>query len=379
MKIIYSICGLFNSGGMERIVTQKANYLTDVYGYDVTIVTTDQKGRPVFFPLSTRIKHVDLGVNYGDGEHDYMNVILKVLGKKLKTRTHYKRLKRFLMKEHADIVITTMNNDIDMMSKIHDGSKKICEFHFSRQTKILEAPNVILRNIQKVRMYLWKRTFAKFDKFVVLTKEDMIAWGNLQNMTVIPNFVDNIPDYVSGTREKRVICVGRVVYQKGFDLMLNIWSEVVKSVKEWQLYIFGNGDKSELEKKMESLGLADTVHLMPATKRIGDEYDKSSLFALSSRYEGLPMVLLEAMSHGLPVVSFACPCGPKDVINPNFGSIVDNGDIQGFAKSMIEWMKNMDRLNEGSKNAYDAVHNYTKDKVMQKWVALFESLTLQHE
>lgn len=74
--------------------------------------------------MSTKVKHFDLGINYGDGEHDDMNVILKVLGKKLKTRKHYKRLKRFLMKEHADIVITTMNNDIDMMSKIHDGSKK---------------------------------------------------------------------------------------------------------------------------------------------------------------------------------------------------------------------------------------------------------------
>ena len=161
--------------------------------------------------------------------------------------------------------------------------------------------------------------------------------------------------------------------------MLNIWSDVVKSAKEWQLYIFGNGDKSELEKKMESLGLSDTVHLMPATKRIGDEYDKSSLFALSSRYEGLPMVLLQAMSHGLPVVSFACPCGPKDVIHPNFGTIVDNGDIKGFANSMIGWMNDLERLNEGSKNAYDAVHDYTKDKLMEKWDALFKSLTLKHE
>lgn len=374
MKIIYSICGLYNSGGMERIITQKANYLADVFGYDVTIVTTDQKDRPIFFPLSKKVKHVDLGVNYGDGEHDDMNVFLKVLGKKLKTKKHYQRLKQFLMAEHADIVITTMNNDIDMMSKIHDGSKKVCEFHFSRQTKILEAPNAILRNIQKIRMLLWKKSFAKFDKFVVLTEEDKKAWGNLSNMVVIPNFVDEIPAYVSGKRDKRVICVGRAVYQKGFDLMLDVWADVVKHIDGWQLYFYGNGNKRELEKKKEKLGLSESVHFMPATKNIGEEYDRSSLFALSSRYEGLPMVLLEAMSHGLPVVSFACPCGPKDVIDSSFGTIVDNGDIHGFAKKMVEWMSNDALLKEGSINAYHAVCNYTKEKVMRKWDALFKSM-----
>lgn len=375
MKIIYSICGLYNSGGMERIVTQKANYLADVFGYNVTIVTTDQKDRPVFFSLSTKVKHFDLGINYGDGEHDNMNVIKKVLGKKMKTRQHFRKLNAFLCEEKADIVITTINNDLNLLLKIQDGSKKICEFHFSRQTKILEAPNALLRNIQRIRMVLWKRYFAKYDKFIVLTEEDKVAWGNLKNMIVIPNFVDEIPPYVSAKREKRVICVGRAVYQKGFDLMLDIWKFVMEKDTEWQLYIYGNGDKTALEDKKKNLGLTNSVHLMPATKTIDQEYDKSSIYALSSRYEGLPMVLLEAMSHGLPIVSFACPCGPKDVIKETFGSIVENGDTKSFSNVLLEWMHNPDKLELGSKNAYGEIQKYSKSAIMKKWNLLFKKIT----
>lgn len=374
MKIIYSICGLYNSGGMERIVTQKANYLADVFGFDVTILTTDQNGRPVFFSLSPNVKHIDLGINYGDGEHDDMNVIKKVLGKKMKTRQHFRKLNAFLCNEKADIVVTTINNDLNLLLKIQDGSKKICEFHFSRQTKILEAPNALLRNIQRVRMVLWKRYFAKYDKFIVLTEEDKVAWGNLNNMIVIPNFVDEIPPYVSAKREKRVICVGRAVYQKGFDLMLDIWKFVMEKDTEWQLYIYGNGDKTALEDKMKKLGLTNSVHLMPATKTIDQEYDKSSIYALSSRYEGLPMVLLEAMSHGLPIVSFACPCGPKDVIKETFGSIVENGDTKSFSNVLLEWMHNPDKLELGSKNAYGEIQKYSKCAIMKKWNLLFKKI-----
>lgn len=374
MKIIYSICGLYNSGGMERIVTQKANYLADVFGYDVTILTTDQNGRPVFFSLSPNVKHIDLDINYGDGQHDDMNVIKKVLGKKMKTRQHFRKLNAFLCNEKADIVVTTINNDLNLLLKIQDGSKKICEFHFSRQTKILEAPNALLRNIQRVRMVLWKRYFAKYDKFIVLTEEDKVAWGNLKNMIVIPNFVDEIPPYVSAKREKRVICVGRAVYQKGFDLMLDIWKFVMEKDTEWQLYIYGNGDKTALEDKMKKLGLTNSVHLMPATKTIDQEYDKSSIYALSSRYEGLPMVLLEAMSHGLPIVSFACPCGPKDVIKETFGSIVENGDTKSFSNVLLGWMHNPDKLELGSKNAYGEIQKYSKSAIMKKWNLLFKKI-----
>lgn len=345
-----------------------------MFGFDVTILTTDQNGRPVFFSLSPNVKHIDLGINYGDGEHDDMNVIKKVLGKKMKTRQHFRKLNAFLCNEKADIVVTTINNDLNLLLKIQDGSKKICEFHFSRQTKILEAPNALLRNIQRVRMVLWKRYFAKYDKFIVLTEEDKVAWGNLKNMIVIPNFVDEIPPYVSAKREKRVICVGRAVYQKGFDLMLDIWKFVMEKDTEWQLYIYGNGDKTALEDKMKKLGLTNSVHLMPATKTIDQEYDKSSIYALSSRYEGLPMVLLEAMSHGLPIVSFACPCGPKDVIKETFGSIVENGDTKSFSNVLLEWMHNPDKLELGSKNAYGEIQKYSKSAIMKKWNLLFKKI-----
>lgn len=359
---------------MERIITQKANYLADELGYEVVIITTDQNNRPVFFPLSSKVKHIDLGINYGDGQHDKLNVFIKVLGKRLKYREHFEKLEKVLIEEKADIVITTINNDLDMIPLIQDGSKKICEFHFSRQTKYLEASNLFLAKIQDYRMMKWAKAFNKYDKFVVLTEEDKNSWNNVNNIIVIPNFIDSLPDFSNSKRENRVICVGRAVYQKGFDLMLEAWAKVVKEIYDWHLYIWGNGDKSELEKQIIKLGIKDSAHLMPATKQIADEYDKSSIYALSSRYEGLPMVLLEAMSHGLPIVSFACPCGPKDIINDSFGSIVPNSDVDSFAKELVRWMKDESLRCKGSLAAYDAVKNYEKRAVMGKWVSLFNDL-----
>lgn len=372
MKIIYCIDAVSNSGGMERILQQKANYFADIIGYEVIIITTEQGDLKPFFQFSPRIRFIDLNVNYGDrADKKEKNVLLKVIWKNLHKPIHKRKLTRVLMKEKANVVITLFNNDIGFLYKIKDGSKKIIEYHFMHDNKIVLAQNKIIKYVQRFRLNIWKRQLSQFDHFVVLTNEDKGLWGNMSNITVIPNFIIYIPQKEADVKKKRIITVGRVSYEKGFDRLLYAWEFVQKEYKDWDLYLFGNGDKHWLYNVVSEKELSN-VHIEPATQNIEEEYCHSSIYVLPSRCEGLPMVLLEAMSYGLPIVSFECPCGPKDIIRKEFGTLVPNGDIQGLADAMMSWMADEDKRILGGKAARKAAERYTQDVVMKQWIKLFE-------
>ena len=374
MKIIYCIHAVSNSAGMERILQQEANYFADVIGYEVVIVTTEQNGKRPFFPFSPQIRFVDLNIKYGDvAVVDKRNIIWKEIWKSVHKPIHKRRLRKVLFHEKADYVITLFNNDIGFIPSIKDGSKKIAWFHFTYTYKSIAARNFIVRAVQQIRCHVWKKDFSKFDHFVVLTEEDKNAWGNMKNITVIPNCIPSVPKEGSDCKTKRVISVGRADYQKGFDLLLKAWKIVAKKYPDWHLDIFGNGEKNDMECLILNNKLESCVSLHPATKEIASEYLNSSLYVLSSRYEGLPMVLLEAISYGLPVVSFQCPCGPKDIVREDFGTLVPNGDIQGLADAIMSWIADENKRIQGGIAARRDAEKYTQDEVMQKWINLLES------
>ncbi|MDE5552879.1 MAG: glycosyltransferase, partial [Muribaculaceae bacterium] len=226
MKIAYTISGLFNSGGMENILTQKASYLADRLGYDVTIITTDQKGRESYFPLSDKVKRVDLGVNYCDFKDSKLWQIKKEQLKKV----HRARLSEVLDAEKFDVCISLMDFDFDFLYKINDGSRKIIETHFSRYAKVLATPNRLMQFAQRVRTLSWKNRIRKYDRFVVLTHEDKAQWGDLPNIEVIPNFINTSPTNFASQDSKKIISVGRMDYQKGYDMLLNAWKIAQKKL-----------------------------------------------------------------------------------------------------------------------------------------------------
>ncbi len=375
MKIVYCINSTFNSGGMERILMYKANYLADILGYEVCIATTDQQGRSNFFNFSDRIRFVDFGIDY-DAEKERC-LFVRLLSKFFKKRRHKKCLSAFLSRERPDICISMFCREMDFLTKIKDGSRKILEFHFSKNIKLIEAPNKIIYFAQKLRLIGWKRAIGKYDAFVVLTEEDRQAWGDMDNIRVIPNFLTGCPAGQAALTAKRVISVGRLGYQKGFDYLIRIWKIVHQERPDWQLCVFGNGNEGErekLERMIREYGLEDSVSLNPATPDIGKEYLKSSLYAMTSRFEGLPMVLLEVMSYGLPIVSFACPCGPRDVVDESFGSLVPVGDVEGFARKLVEWMDDGERRRQAGEVARETVKKYMQSEIMKKWDGLFRQL-----
>lgn len=376
MKLIYCICSLQNPGGMERVLLNKVTYLTGRLHWDVTIVTTDQKGRPAFYPFPDAVRMVDLGINYTDdnGKHP----LLKIAGYLQRRRRHRKLLTKLLMKERADIVVSLYPSESSFIPDIKDGSKKVLELHFCKFFRLQYGRSGLLGLIDRWRTRQDEKIVGKFDKFVVLTNEDKGYWGQLPNIEVIPNAAMHIGNKYSDSTAHRIIAVGRLDYQKGFDRLIEAWALIQKhkKYKDWNLDIFGQGEWHDmLQQMIERHGLQDNTHINRPTRDIGTEYAKSSLLVMSSNYEGFPMVMIEAMACGLPVVSFDFKCGPKDIIKDGInGLLVPNGNIDALAQAMIKIMDNDTYRKELSLNARQVVSTYSEDTVMEKWVKLFNSL-----
>lgn len=376
MKLIYCICSLQNPGGMERVLLNKVTYLTGRLHWDVTIVTTDQKGRPAFYPFPHAVRMIDLGINYTDdnGKHP----LLKIAGYLQRRRRHRKLLTKLLMKERADIVVSLYPSESSFIPDIKDGSKKVLELHFCKFFRLQYGRSGLLGLIDRWRTRQDEKIVGKFDKFVVLTNEDKGYWGQLPNIEVIPNAAMHIGNKYSDSTAHRIIAVGRLDYQKGFDRLIEAWALIQKhkKYKDWNLDIFGQGEWHDmLQQMIERHGLQDNTHINRPTRDIGTEYAKSSLLVMSSNYEGFPMVMIEAMACGLPVVSFDFKCGPKDIIKDGInGLLVPNGNIDALAQAMIKIMDNDTYRKELSLNARQVVSTYSEEAVMSQWIRLFNSL-----
>ena len=371
MKIAYILPGIYNSGGVEKTVILKANYLADIMGYDVTIITCDNNGSDSFFEISKNVKIQNIDIEFKKYLGSYFWLIKRIpLIKKYK-----KQLKKILFTERFDIVISVMWHEFPFLYKFKDGSKKVLEFHFTKYCKVILANNLIKKIIQFLRIsVLWGRKIKKYDKFVLLTEKDRKDWNNLNNSIVIPNFVSISPIMQEYKETKNVLSVGRINFEKGFDLLIKAWSKVHSRYNDWKLTIVGDGDKTELSDLVNSLGLEAAVSLLPATKNINEFYRQSSLYVLSSRYEGFGIVMIEAMANGLPVVAFDCPYGPREIIDTSFGSLVEAENIDELSDVIIKWIDDKKGRIDASMKAREHAMKFSQENIMDVWDNLFKSL-----
>lgn len=372
MKLLYNIAGTYRPAGMERVLTNKANWFA-AHGYEVVIVTTDQKGRKPYFELDPAIRCIDLGIGYED--NNGASLFNKMINYPIKQRRHFKKLKALLMKERPDITISMFCNDVSLIPRIKDGSRKVLEVHFSRFKRLQYGRKGLWGIVDRWRSGNDVRLADKFDAFVVLTKEDSGYW-NTDNIRYIPNArtFENVNP--ASLDNKKVITVGRYSYQKGYDLLIKVWDKVHKHCPDWALDIVGDGeDREKLQKMIDDLNLAGSVCLKLSTPQIAQEYQNASIVALSSRYEGLPMILLEAQTFGLPIVSFKCKCGPIDVITDGVdGYLVDEGDTKGMADRIITLIKDVELRKAMGRAARESSERYSEEMIMRQWVDLFKEL-----
>ena len=376
-KIVYCTPALYSAGGTERVVSLKANYFADVLGYDVTIIVTDGRNSNSFFHLSDKVKVINLGLNF----EEIWNIpfIKKVFLYLKKQRNYKKLLKSELMRIRPDITITTLRREINFIIEINDGSRKIGEQHLSRSNYRKTDPR--FTNICEKFFFLWWKnrvvsSLTKLDKLVVLTPDAASEWSEVKNIMMIPDPLPIKVESCSTRSSKRVITIGRYSYEKGYDLLLKVWSIVEKKLSDWQLDIFAMGDPTPYVKMMDDLSIdKKRCHLNSSVVDVEDEYMKSSILVQPSRTEGFGLVIVEAMSCGLPVVSFDCENGPRSIItNGEDGFLIPPFDVEMFANSLMRLMSDDDlRESMGEKGKQNS-QRYDIDIVGQQWKQLFDEL-----
>ena len=347
---------------MERALALKANWLA-AHGHRIVVVTTDQRGLPPAFPMDLSITFHDLGIDYD--LNNGASFASKILQYPFKQRKHRRRLTKLLKEEKPDVTVSMFCNDAAFIPRIKDGSRKVLEIHFSRFKRLQYGRKGLWALADRWRSRHDAKTVAKYDRFVVLTEEDRGYWGALDNIRVIPNPRTFIFDAPASLDSKTVVAVGRYCHQKGFDRLLKAWKMI--DTNGWTLRIAGSG---------EDLGPLPANVVTGPSKDMKQEYQDSAFLVMSSRYEGLPMVLLEAQAAGLPAVSFACKCGPRDVITDGVdGILIPEGDIEGLAAGMKRLMDDEDLRRAMGAAAYRNSEKYDKERIMALWEKLFHELS----
>lgn len=376
-KIVYCTPALYSAGGTERVVSVKANYFADVLGYDVTVIVTEGKNGNSFFPLSDKVKVINLEINFEElWNISFFRKILLYLHKQRKYR---KLLTKELMSIRPDITITTLRREINFINSINDGSKKIGEQHLSR-TNYRKIDTRFSKYYEKLFFWWWKdhvvSELVKLNRLVVLTNDAVTEWPELANIRMIPDPLSLKVDGYSSLTTKRVITIGRYSYEKGYDILLRIWSVVEKKCTDWQLDVYAMGDPTPYVKLMDDLSIDKRrCHLHSSVVDVEDEYLKSSILVQPSRTEGFGLVIVEAMACGLPVLSFDCENGPRSIISDGEeGFLIPTFDIEEFSNRLIQLMNDADLRKSMGEKGRKKSQCYQIESVGNQWKQLFDEL-----
>jgi glycosyltransferase involved in cell wall biosynthesis len=362
MKLLYITNGINGSGGLERVLSIKASALADDLGYEVHLLTLNHQNQNTFFKFSDSIVLHDI----------------KVAGHPLPY------FKSYIL----GIKNTIQTIQPDCISVCDDGLKAfflprivgrnipiIYERHVSKLIEISENQGFINKGLTYLKFFLMDILANDFTKFIVLTNGNHKEW-RAKNLEVIPNPLPFFPEDKSLLENKKVIAVGKQSYQKSYDRLLESWSLLDREFQDWELHIYGKIDESLYLKKLaEKLNIENQVFFHHPTLNIEDKYRESSIFVLSSRFEGFGMVIIEAMSFGIPCVSFDCNYGPADIItDEKDGFLIENGNLKEFAEKLQLLMKDKSLRHQFGENGRENVKRFLKQNVVKQWDELFKKI-----
>lgn len=366
MKIVYSTDQVYLHGGIEKMLAQKLNYLVSIHNVEVHLITTEQKEKPYCYPISDKVIHHDLGINYVRTKSYFSPVNFKKVPK------HIKKLKNKLNDIKPNVLIVcNFSFDFYFIPFINSEIKTIKEFHSSRYYYIKELANATVFN--KLLFKINNRIEKKYSH-IVLLNDDEKKYYSSNNLEVIPNAICGIKLKSGVERKKIIIAAGRIAKVKQFDHLIKIWNLLYEKFPTWIVHIYGEGDEvlsNELQTIINELEVQN-IYLKGATSSLNKKMQEASIYALTSATECFPMVLLESLANGLPIISYNCPHGPRNIIsNNNDGVLVETNNIPNFSKELSDLIKNDEKRTLMEKKAIENIKRFSEQVVMKKWIQLF--------
>ncbi|MBR1740728.1 MAG: glycosyltransferase family 4 protein [Lachnospiraceae bacterium] len=378
MKNISFFSGeITRSGGTERVSSMIANGLSNIADFKICFLSLAEQERTPFFPLNASIAHTALGKKWISPGPGYLGIIPK--------------LHHFLKKEKIDILI-----DIDIVLDVLSvpAAKGLPvkvisweHFNYAYETSIFYR-RLILK-------YFTRRT----DFIVTLTNQDALAfqkefhrkkrihaiYNPMEDIPVaelsmdsehtepLPKKAESLPD---SQKENALITVGRLIPMKGIDYLAHIAKNLLPAHPDWKWYVIGDGDgKIFLEKIIQKYHLEKQLILTGRIENVAPYLEKSKIYVMTSRTEGLPMCLLEAKTYKLPIVSFDILTGPNEIIeHKKNGYLISAFDYKEMTKKLHKLMVNPTLIEQFSLHAQDNIEKFQMDKILCKWENLLRHL-----
>lgn len=376
MKIIFCLNSIRYLGGIQKVTIVKANALAEIPGNEIYLAVSDNKEGVQTEPLSEKVKLIDLNVNYYADDWKSKWAVIK--GIFIKRREHKRKLTQLFNEIIPDIVISVGQSEKNMLPEIKGPWKTIREFHFDKKYRLRQAKGLFQKVLAIGGNIMDNLTLKKYNRVVVLTHEDKDTnWKGFSNVSVIPNPITIQHTKTSSCLNNKVISVGRLQMQKNYSSLISAFKLVVNKHPDWILEIWGEGgERKKLEEHIQNLQLGKNVFLKGQTNHVASKLQDASIFALSSIFEGFGLVLLEAMSIGLPVVSYECPCGPRDIIFDGInGFLAPVNDEKTLADRICQLIENEDSRHFMSTSAQERAKDFSLHIIIGQWMQLFATLT----
>ena len=365
MKIVFNTDQIHLHGGIEKVMATKANHFASLPGVEVFIVTAEQKGLAPCYTLDERIRLIDLAVDY-DRTQSYFSG-----GNLLKAVKHFRSQKKLFRDLSPDVIISpNFNFDHYWLPFIEGKAKLLKERHSSRYSEEdqRKSPSIASRIWFRINDWIESR----YDHIVVLNADEK-KYVLTGNAVVIPNPVA-LQSITAELKNKKVTAAGRISPVKNFGDLIRAWAIVHRTYPDWQLDIYGEDyldTKRELENLVNSLGLEQTVNFPGTTDRMTEKMSEYALYAMTSETECFPMVLLEALSVGVPVVSYDCPNGPRNIVmHGSDGLISPHHDVELLAESLLRLMGDEELRQDMGRAAKQNVLRFGTPHVMKQWQKL---------
>lgn len=371
-KIVYIYHAFAYYGGIERVLTDRTAQLAKDKNFDITVITTTQGKHPFPYPFDKRIRLIDWDIHF---HQVYKYSFFKRLYLKWKMECFFrKKLREYFAQENPDIIVSIGHFFAHSIQLTHGTIPWIVESHSDMKYITYNSLEYKMTPWRRIVRWRFFKAVRKSTTLVTLTQSDAEAWQTIHpSVRVIPNGLAPRPEReISHLNSKKVIFAGRFERQKNIDALFSIWSRVYIQKPDWVLHIYGNGEEKN---RYMSLDGQQNIHIHPATTQIFEKYSESSFLVLTSLYESFGLVLIEAMSCGLPVIAFDCPNGPQDIITDGEdGFLIPPGNNALFAERIIYLMEHPEERLRMGRNALKKSERYSMEQIAEQWKQLYREL-----